>query len=95
MYTDYTQSYGNSVEFDPKTFGMFKNIDNVHRRGYIGIYPEITIGLGIKVAIISVVGECTFAFNMDFAFSDEESPRTYGSNDFRRLVHQASVLHNL
>ena len=79
MYTDYTQSYGNSVEFDPKTFGMFKNIDNVHRRGYIGIYPEITIGLGIKVAIISVVGECTFAFNMDFAFSDEESPRTYGS----------------
>ena len=79
MYTDYQQSHGASVKFNQKEFGLFKSSDNnVHRRGYIGINPKVMIGLGVNVAIISVVGRCYFDFDMDFAFSDNSPTRTHG-----------------
>ena len=71
LKTDYTGDSTwdkHKVEYSPETFGLFEEIDHVNRKAYLMLDPNISIGLGVQVAIIEVGGHANFKFDMDFEF---------------------------
>ena len=73
MYNDHQDPLEteDAVKFDSKEFGIFKTYNNtVRREFYLFIDPTISIKLGLKWTVVYVGGGGTFAFDMDFQFTD-------------------------
>lgn len=71
LKTDYTGDSTwntNKVEYSPETFGLFKEVKNVNRKAYLMLDPNISLGLGVQIAIIELGGNANFKFDMDFEF---------------------------
>lgn len=71
LKTDYTGDStwnNNKVEYSAESFGLFEEIENVNRKAYLMLNPNISIGLGVEIAVIEVGGHANFKFDMDFEF---------------------------
>ncbi|MBS5144214.1 MAG: S-layer homology domain-containing protein [Butyricicoccus pullicaecorum] len=71
LKTDYTGDSTwntNKVEYSPDTFGLFEEIEHVNRKAYLMLDPNISLGLGVEIAIIELGGHANFNFDMDFEF---------------------------
>lgn len=78
MYVDYWDSYetDDAVPYTADDFGVFKNFgkeSSARREGYLFLNPKVYTKLGINFYIVTVYGEATFDFNMDFRFTQEDS----------------------
>ena len=75
MYTEYPDDYqtNGAVLYDPETFGMFKEMDNVRREGYLFINPSISVNASFKITIVGVGLTGRFDTDMDFKFTESNS----------------------
>lgn len=73
MYVDYKDSYEteDAVQYTSEDFGLFKKFNNsVRREGYIFVNPKISVALGVGYGVVFVTGNASFAFDMDFQFTE-------------------------
>ncbi len=92
MYTEYPDDYqtNGAILYDPATFGMFKEMDNVRREGYLFINPSISVNASLKIGIVGVGITGRFNTDMDFKFTDSNS---YGYGDiYVALAWEVNVL---